>query len=178
MTLITTPLGLFVGICALTDLRNQKIPNAITLPAAILALAYHISVSGLAGFYWSAGGWSLGLALLIIPYTLKAMGAGDVKLLAAIGALVGPIAVTKVFLYAALVGGAYALLHRTISQDRFGFSGELFQIIKHFILYRKLLAIKRKPEKKGSPLCYGLAIAAGTYIYIGEIYGVYKILGA
>lgn len=178
MALSTTSLSLLVTISALTDLHKQKIPNALTLPTAILAVIFHTNAAGLEGFCYSSSGWIIGIAFLIIPYALNAMGAGDVKLLAAIGAIVGPAAVINVFFYSALVGGAYALLHRLFSQERFVFFGELFQIIKHFILYRKLLTIKRNSEEKGALICYGLAIAVGTYIYIGEIYGIYRIIGA
>lgn len=177
MTVITTPLGFLVALGAVTDLRMQKIPNVITLPAAMMAIIFHLHQSGLSGFYWSLSGWGLGLALLIAPYAMNAMGAGDVKLLAAIGAAVGPLAVFIIFLYSAIAGGAYALLHRIISQERFQFSGEIYQSVKHFILFRKLLGVKNKSAKKGPRLCYGLAIAVGTYIYIGEMFGLYRIIG-
>jgi prepilin peptidase CpaA len=175
--MITAPLSFLVTICAFTDLRTQKIPNVITLPGAMLAICLHAYHAGIQGFYLSLGGWVLGFALLILPYSLNAMGAGDVKLLAAIGAVVGPQGVFVIFLYAALIGGAYALLHRLIAREGFHFSGELFQTVKHFLLFRKFLKVQNKSTKKTSPLCYGMAIAAGTYIYIGETLELYRIIG-
>jgi prepilin peptidase CpaA len=175
---IASPLGLLVAYCALTDLRFQKIPNLVTLPAALLAMAYHTYHGGLAGLYTSLAGWVLGLALLIIPYGMKAMGAGDIKLLAAIGAIIGPLAVFKVFLYMAVIGGAYALIYRCQTQTVQSCFGDIYQTLKHLFLFRRLPPAGNKTVKNGKPLCYGLAIAAGTYVYIGEASGLYRIIGA
>ena len=68
-------------ISAATDLRSQKIPNMVTLPAALAALAYHTKINGLEGFLFSATGLAAGIALLILPYLMGGMGAGDAKLL-------------------------------------------------------------------------------------------------
>jgi len=89
-----TALNIFVGIlltlACFTDLRTRRIPNVLTFSAAAGALLFHLATGG-----WSAAGSSLaGLflgALLFFPmFALRGMGAGDVKLLAAIGAWLGP----------------------------------------------------------------------------------------
>jgi prepilin peptidase CpaA len=177
-TYITPSLGVLVTFCAMSDLRFQKIPNLLTLPAALMAFLYHAHHSGLPGLYESLWGWVLGLLLLIVPYRMKAMGAGDVKLLAAVGAVVGPINVIIIFLYSSIIGGLYALLHRIYSEIRFNFTGDFYQTIKHFVLFRKILGGEDKSVNKGSHLCYGIAIAAGTYTYIGEALGFYRIIFA
>jgi prepilin peptidase CpaA len=156
----------------------QKIPNVITLPAALLAMGLHAYFAGLQGLYMSLGGWVIGFALLILPYALKAMGAGDVKLLAAIGAVVGPIGVLIIFLYTAIIGGAYALVYRCCARTNRRFLSDGFETLKHMVLFRRLLPAVTNPVDKGKPLCYGLAIAAGTYVYIGEALGLYRIIGA
>jgi prepilin peptidase CpaA len=178
MTIIATPLCFLATICAFTDLRMQKIPNVITLPAALLAMGLHAYHAGLQGFYLSLGGWGLGLALLILPYALNAMGAGDVKLLAAIGAVVGPLAVFIIFLYTAIIGAAYALLYRCCTRTSRRFLGDGYETLKHLVLFHRLLPAANNPVNNGKPLCYGLAIAAGTYVYIGEALGLYRIIGA
>ncbi len=88
------------------DLRTRRIPNILTLGAAALALAFHAIGGGLGGFGTSVAGWLVGGALLVPLFWLGGMGGGDVKLLAALGAWVGPGAVFWVALCSAIAGGA------------------------------------------------------------------------
>lgn len=102
---------LVIAIAAtLTDLRHRRIPNALTLAGALAGLIYWTSVSGGAGAWTSLQGWALGLALWLPFYALRGMGAGDVKLLACVGAWLGPLAVLQVGIYASVAGGVLALL--------------------------------------------------------------------
>lgn len=94
---------------ALTDLSWQKVPNWLTLSGVILALALHVVSGGLGGALFSLAGLLTGFALLIGLYALGGTGAGDVKLLAAVGAFAGPARVVSIFFYTALLGGVYAL---------------------------------------------------------------------
>ena len=73
------------------DLKTRRIPNRLTFGAAIAGLAYHVLTGGLAGLGQSAGGLAVGLAVFMIPFALRGMGGGDVKLMAALGAWIGPL---------------------------------------------------------------------------------------
>lgn len=97
-------------IAAVTDLRCRRIPNALTFTGALLGFLYSSSAQGGAGALASVEGWALGLALWLPFYALGGMGAGDVKLLACVGAWMGPAGVVRVAIYASLAGGALALL--------------------------------------------------------------------
>ena len=68
------------------DLRSRRIPNALTFGAAAAALVFAATTAGLGGLETSAGGWVTGAALFFPFFALRGMGAGDVKLLAALGA--------------------------------------------------------------------------------------------
>lgn len=92
------------------DLVRHKIPNFLTFPAMLLGLLYHALSGGWSGLWFSLAGLLLGAALLLVPFTLGGMGAGDVKFLAAVGALQGAGFVAAATLLAALIGGAAALL--------------------------------------------------------------------
>ena len=74
--------------CA-TDLRTSRIPNLLTFSAAAAGLAWH-AFGGWAPLASALGGLALGLLLFLPIYLLRGMGAGDVKLLAALGAWLGP----------------------------------------------------------------------------------------
>ena len=89
---------------AIYDFRYQKIPNVLTFPTMIIALAYFGVTRGLEGFLFSAGGLGLGIAILIIPYLMGGMGAGDVKLLGAAGAVLGPLGIFNAFVLTAFIG--------------------------------------------------------------------------
>ena len=93
-----------------TDIRTKRIPNLVTIPIALIGLVYHLLAAGsVAGLFYALKGLFLGCLLLIIPFMLGGMGGGDVKLLGALGALVGPVAVFWAFLYGAMAGGGIAL---------------------------------------------------------------------
>ena len=91
------------------DLATRRIPNWLTFGLMGLGVVTGFIAGGLEGLADSLQGLLLGGALLFIPFLLGGMGAGDVKLLAAIGALKGSSFVLRAFLYGALAGGALAL---------------------------------------------------------------------
>ena len=91
------------------DLGSRRIPNALTIGAAVVAVAMQVALAGWAGLLSAAAGWVVGLVLFAPLYLVGGMGAGDVKLLAAIGAWLGPIGAAWTGLYGAAAGGAMAL---------------------------------------------------------------------
>jgi prepilin peptidase CpaA len=97
------------GTGAVIDLRVRRVPNALTMTLATAGVA--LAATGLGGLGVSAAiaGWCAGLALMLPGYLIGATGAGDVKLLAAVGALLGPEGVLWAFLYTTIAGGAIAL---------------------------------------------------------------------
>jgi prepilin peptidase CpaA len=95
---------------AAIDTVTRRIPNNLTLGAAAVALAFGAAVHGWQGLAWSLGGWLVGLVLFLPLFALRAMGGGDVKLLAALGAWLGPALVVWVAVYGAIAGGVLALL--------------------------------------------------------------------
>ena len=100
---------LLVLVGAYTDLRWRRLPNWLTLGGALAALLLQLALRGPAGGLDSLLGWGLGVLLLFIPFALRGMGAGDVKLLAAVGASRGPAFVFVAFLLIALLGGLLSL---------------------------------------------------------------------
>ncbi len=97
------------GLCAMYDLRIGRIPNKITFSCIFAGFAINAWCYGLVGLRDWFYGMVAGALLLMIPFALGGMGAGDVKMLAAIGALNGSKFVFHVFLYGALIGGALSL---------------------------------------------------------------------
>lgn len=99
-----------VGAATITDLRSFRIPNYITLPLFAAGILFHSLSPDGQGAGFALYGAMVGLACLLLFYVLGGIGAGDVKLLAASGAWVGPSAVLVIALVAALLAGLYALV--------------------------------------------------------------------
>ena len=99
-----------VTAAAVYDLKYRRIPNALTLGAAAVAIAIHGVVSGWSGVLLAASGLGLGVGLYFPLFALGGMGAGDVKLLGAIGAWLGPMGAVWTGLFGAIAGGIMALV--------------------------------------------------------------------
>ncbi len=159
--------SLLLGIAICLDMRWNRIPNWLTVPACLTGILYHVWSNGLAeGLLFSLQGLVTGFAILLIPFLLGGMGGGDVKLLAALGSWIGTSGVFNLFLYGALAGGIIALI---IVAKRSGFKG-----IKNVVLGIFLDFIARhKPQidKKNRGLPYSIPLAAGyaTYVLIGRV---------
>ena len=165
--LLTTYLGGVLLIAAIIDIRIQKIPNLLTFPAAALALIYHCFTNGISGFLFSIGGLASGLALLLIPYLLGGMGAGDAKLMGVVGGTIGAKGVFFAFLFTAVAGGVYALALILYYRRHFrGFFKKQFAKLLALIITREYIPESAKAHETAPRLCYGLAIAFGTGTYI------------
>jgi prepilin peptidase CpaA len=93
---------------AAIDLRTRRVPNALTLSLAVTGLAFAAVGVGRLTLAGSLLGLGVGLALMLPGHLFGATGAGDVKLFAAIGALIGPASIATAFLYTAIAGGCLA----------------------------------------------------------------------
>ncbi len=79
-----------LAIASYYDLRYHIIPNLLTYPAMLMALIYYGVTNGMQGFVFSGEGLLVGLVALMLPYLIGWMGAGDAKLMAAVGSILGP----------------------------------------------------------------------------------------
>jgi prepilin peptidase CpaA len=104
---------LAVLTASVTDLRWRRIPNWLTVTTVAMGFLFNAILtypSPGEGLWFAAKGFALAFALNFIMYLLHMTGAGDVKMLAAVGALVGGANFLGVFLIKAMIGGLLALL--------------------------------------------------------------------
>ncbi len=153
-----------LGIAVYYDLRFRRIPNWLTFPAMIAGIAYHTYVGGIPALFLSFGGLLLGFALFFVFYAIGGMGAGDVKLMAAIGALLGPKDVLFAALYTAIAGGVYAILLLVTQKQNREALARWMLMVKSFVFTRHFNYIPGAESEKTTPLCYGVAIAIGTLV--------------
>ena len=123
---------------AVVDVRERRIPNRITFPAMAALLVLHGLLSGWPGLRESGLGLAGGFLVMLVPHLFGVLGAGDVKLVAAVGAGLGSSALPTVVLFTSLAGGA------------------------QFLIWRSWLQFTQGRYGRGYRLCYGPAIAAGA----------------
>lgn len=139
------------SLAAVLDLRSRRIPNWLVLLACGAGVAVNVWRLGLAGLLVALSGAALGLLLLLPFYVLRAIGAGDVKLLAGLGALVGPHALVSVAIYAAVAGGVISAV-MLARRRRLG------------LTLREIGARPLHLSRSGATAPYGVAIASGVYL--------------
>jgi prepilin peptidase CpaA len=100
----------FLSIVVFEDVRRMRIPNALTFPALGLSLLAATVSGGAAGFGAALLGALAGLAVLLIPYALGWLGAGDAKAMAVVGALFGAPAVLPLAWWMIVLGGVLAIV--------------------------------------------------------------------
>ncbi len=98
------------GAGAVIDLRTRRVPNALTMSLAGAGVALAASGFGRVGVAAALTGCLVGLSLMLPGHVLGATGAGDVKLLAAAGTLLGPTGTLWAFVFTTIAGGAIALI--------------------------------------------------------------------
>ena len=98
-----------LAIAVLTDLRRHRIPNTLTLAGLLCALSLQLITSGLAGLGAGVLGALVGTACFLPFWLLRGMGAGDVKLLAAVGAFLGPHGAFYAAMFSLIAGGLTAI---------------------------------------------------------------------
>jgi len=159
---------LLLAICLFTDLREGKIYNKHTFPVFLLALTLSVIEGGLPGLKFSFLGAAAGLVIMLVPYLLGGMGAGDVKLVMVIGALKGAGFTLQAALATFIVGGLIAAVLITYRRQWLQTFSRLKEII--FLLF---VIPTYKKYNYGSPALhadfsfpYGIAITAGTLIVL------------
>lgn len=107
--IFASAVGLYVATAAALDFRLHRVPNWLTVPAAAGALLFHAFMPNGIGLAMSLAGLGVGFALLLIPALLGGGGMGDVKLLAALGAWLGPAMTLVTFVVAVVCAAMLAL---------------------------------------------------------------------
>ena len=152
-----------VAAAAGFDIRSRRIPNVLTFGAAAAALVFHAVTGGSSGAAASAAGWAIGLALFFPIFALRGMGAGDVKLLAAVGAWLGPVAVIWVALLTAVIGGVLAVVVAVAH----GYLATAVQNIRLLLTHWRVNGVRPVREisldgAAGPRLAYAVPISLGT----------------
>lgn len=143
------------------DLRENKIKNFVTLPAAIAGLVLNSAQEGWMGFWAALQGWLIPTLLLFILYYINVMGAGDIKLFAALGSIMGVPFALESFAYTTFIGGIIAMVLLLV---RGQFVASMSRLVRYFQLLMwagKLYPYSAKDDT-GSKFAFTTAIVPGT----------------
>jgi prepilin peptidase CpaA len=159
----TAAVAVFLMIALYTDLKAQIIPNWLTVPFFTAAFIYHIALSGIEGAVTAAVGASAGFIPLLLLHFARGIGAGDVKLFGALGALVGVWIVLQMMLYAILYAGAIGV-GLVIVNRAFGkrVAAGVTAIVMPEAGYRKLQWLQWAESGKKFPFMLAVVPAAVT----------------
>lgn len=169
-----------VGVSAYTDLKDRRIPNSITVPFAIAGLVVNTAFDFPGGIKTGLLGFGFGFLVFLLPFIMGAMGGGDVKLMAAIGAITNMNAMIYITVITTLVGGVLIIIVRLKQRmmwDTFKRMGRLilfyfYSLIYMFVKHPHILMLREDnrldmTDDRIDFIPYGVAIAGGTIITIG-----------
>jgi prepilin peptidase CpaA len=170
-------LTLLVTAAAIYDLRFRRIPNWLVLAGLITGIGLNTFLLGWAGLRGALLGLGLGFVLYFPLYLLRARGAGDVKLLAAVGSIAGPGDCFVICLLAAVLGGLAAivlLLARGRVRKTFWNVGWIL----HDLIHLRAPYASSEELDVNSPkavrLPHGAVIALGVFAFLGVLQAEFR----
>jgi prepilin peptidase CpaA len=153
---------------AVVDWRKLKVPNWITFPLVASGWIYSTFCFGWEGLLASLAGTLVGLGLLLPLYAIGGMGAGDVKLLAGVGAWIGASMTLYAFCFSAVVGALIALGMVIYKRKWQHHTAQFWAILMEILVVRDPNALSAiAAERKSTMLLlpYGIPLAIGTIVY-------------
>lgn len=167
MHLIYLELMLLLVLAVINDTISFRIDNKIILFFIVTGLVTGLARGGLKGFTGSAAGAVIPMIVLFLLYALKMLGAGDIKLMCAIGAIGGTGIVLPVMAYSFLVGGFIALIFIMLRRNAGVRAMYMFNYLKSCFLCHSILPYSDFEDKNnGSMFRFSYAIACGTAIAV------------
>jgi prepilin peptidase CpaA len=155
---------------AFTDIKERRISNRLTYSAVVAGFALQAVLHGLNGLLLSMGGAALFGGVFLLFYIVRVMGAGDVKLAAALGSIVGFSATRPLMLETAVSGAALAVLFMVWSGRVTESLRNTFSIMGFHLRHGlKIHPVINLDSPTGVRMPYGLAFAAGTVYWAASV---------
>jgi prepilin peptidase CpaA len=151
----------FLFFAVASDLRFHRIPNWLTLPALLAALLVSPWMGATSGPLEAMAGATLGFALLVGPYALGGMGAGDVKALMVLGAWLGPVMALGAALWAVIAGGVFGLLMLALRGELVAYAQRWGRMLVSLLTLRR---VSYEPPAAESIAAGGIPFAAAIAV--------------
>lgn len=170
---------MLVAVSGFFDLKERKIPNKITFAGILIGILFNLVTGGWLGLLQGVLGMFVGLFIFFLPFAMGGMGAGDVKLMGAIGALMGWRFSMMTAMYSAVVGGVMVLIYLlytgklrdTLKKMLFSFIYFLLEFLTRLGYNETVYKAHEKFSKNGHDykkiyIPYGVAIAGGAVLVL------------
>jgi prepilin peptidase CpaA len=158
---------IFVAVAS--DVRCHRVPNLLTLPALFAAVLASPWTGGAGGPLEALAGAALGFALLVGPYAIGGMGAGDVKALMALGAWIGPRATLGTSAWALIAAGTFALAWLALRGELGGYVRRWGRTLAATLVVRRLAY---EPPSPGSAAARGIPFSAALALGLAAQWSV------
>ena len=160
---ITAGLLVFLGLSVAADLHSRRIPNVISGPAMLLGMVLNAVELGTSGLVASVGGLALAVGILFAPFALGGIGGGDVKMMGAVGAFVGPRLAIISMIIGMIIGGVLMTIHLLRLgrlRDTFASLGAMLGVA---LSTRSVEPLRLRPDDEAAvALPYSVPLALGT----------------
>jgi prepilin peptidase CpaA len=156
-------LSLLIVSAFIIDARRSIIPNYITVSGAASGLALHIFSQGWSGFIFSFLGLLTGLFIMLIMYTFGALGAGDVKLFAAVGSITGFSFVINSMMYSILFAGVIGFVLLLVKKNMLRTGQRMLYGIVSLIAFRQLSALSALKQGENMKFPFMYAVVPGVF---------------
>ncbi len=163
------------SMVAVTDVRAFRVPNKITYPFVLVGLAYHGLTGGLEGLGVSLLGMAVGFAVLLFLHILGAVGAGDVKLMAGVGAWLGATSAIYLFAVAAVATAVYSIVVMITQQGLYGILvtthiriTQMGALFRHLGEEERVEAVVKRPDCRKRLVPFGAMVALGGIVMLAH----------
>lgn len=151
-------------ICTYTDIKENKIKNKLLIIPLIFGIIVQIIIYGIKGIGISAAAIFIPIGVFLIPFLLRAIGAGDIKLYCVIGAIMGPKFIFYNIIYTLLVGAVIGIVNAVSSGKIIKTIYNIYSLIYGAIFYK--VQIKSNITKDFERFPLAIAILVGTLIQL------------
>lgn len=166
--------GALLAVAFVTDIGSRRIPNWLTAVGAVVGLIIHCVQGGWNGALFSLAGLLCGFCSMLVLYGMRAVGAGDVKLFGALGALTGAWFVLNAMFVTLIFAGMLAVLILLWRNDRLERTRRLWWSLLQLICFRDREAFRTMTPQHGAlrfPLMWA-ALPGICYAYAaGPLFG-------
>lgn len=172
MIILLSAVSAFMVLALVWDVRTRRLPNWLTVPGLALGLLYHAVTGGWHGLLMSAAGFATGFGILLILWLMGGTGAGDVKLMGALGAWLGATLTMYVFVTSSIIVGVVGIATMIVQTLRRGFG----HVHRRYLQPSQVTtAVRRRgkrcereagKQKRRGVLPYAVPLALATWVVL------------
>lgn len=171
MIILTAAVFVFTLIALVCDVRTRRLPNWLTVSGLAAGLGFHLVTGGWQGLLVSAGGFATGFGILLVLWLMGGSGAGDVKLMGALGAWLGALTTVYVFMASVLFVGVLAMGTMIVQTCRRGFGYVQRRYLKSSSAASAKRGAQGRKQRMGRQaqrgvLPYGVPVAVATWVVL------------